>query len=173
MNKGVKLGLFVLWCRSKPQKRTKAAFCSLLFFKTPPPKLRQRSAHLQRRKMIFDNVVFKKRTARAARRGGVSREVQGGLGVTCLEGRALTHSHKSKDEGAGRRAELRRAAGLLHHQPAVGSSLVCGCCKGRGTYSINVWPQCRSETDKSQQCWHFWLNSHFPPPHSSAPSRGV
>lgn len=48
----------------------------------------------------------------------MSREVQGGPGVTCLEGRALTHSHKSKDEGAGRRAELRRAAGLLHHQPA-------------------------------------------------------
>lgn len=152
MKKGVKQGLFVPWCRCEPPKRTEAAFCSLRFFKTPPPKLRQSAARLQRRKMIFDNLVFKKRNISSGRQGRASREVR--RAESHMPGGGSPYSFLLKLEGTERSAEL-RAAGLLHHQPATWSRLVCGCCKGRGTYQINGWPQCRSEPDKSQRCWHF------------------
>lgn len=141
MNKGVKQGLFVLWCGWEPR-----------FSKTPPPKLRQSAARLQRRKMIFDNVAFKKRNISSGRQGRASREVR--RAESHMPGGGSPYSFSPKLEGTERSAEL-RAAGLLHHQAAAWSRLVCACCKGRGTYQINGRPQCRSEPDKSQRCWHF------------------
>lgn len=115
MNKGVKQRLFVLWCRCEPPKRTKADFCSLWFFKTPPPKLRQRAARLQRRKMISDNAVFKKRNISSGRQGRASREVR--RAESHMPGGESPYSLSLK---LGRRyREEVRAAGLLHHQPAA------------------------------------------------------
>lgn len=105
MKKGVKQGLFVPWCRCEPPKRTEAAFCSLRFFKTPPPKLRQSAARLQRRKMIFDNLVFKKRNISSGRQRQSEPRGAEGWESHAWRGEPLLILTKARRYGEERRAE--------------------------------------------------------------------